>query len=162
MEIRPAIPEDAEAIAAIYSAGVAERLATFQAEPLEPAAFGARIAASETFLVALRDGAVIGVAWVSDYDPVHDYYSGVGEVTVYVAPPARRTGAGRALLEGVCAEAASRGRHKLLAKIFSGNDPSLALFSACGFREVGTHRRHGQLGGEWKDVVVVERLLTSD
>jgi phosphinothricin acetyltransferase len=33
------------------------------------------------------------------------------------------------------------------------------LFAALGWREVGVHVRHGRLDGEWKDVVVVERLL---
>jgi L-amino acid N-acyltransferase YncA len=28
-----------------------------------------------------------------------------------------------------------------------------------GWREVGTHLRHGTLDGEWKDVLVVEKLL---
>ena len=30
---------------------------------------------------------------------------------------------------------------------------------AAGFTEVGIQRRHGRLGGEWKDCVLVERLL---
>jgi hypothetical protein len=29
----------------------------------------------------------------------------------------------------------------------------------CGWREIGAHQRHAQLDGEWKDVLVVERLL---
>jgi RimJ/RimL family protein N-acetyltransferase len=28
-----------------------------------------------------------------------------------------------------------------------------------GFREVGVYRRHGILGNEWRDCVIVERLL---
>ena len=28
-----------------------------------------------------------------------------------------------------------------------------------GFEEVGIQRRHGRLDGEWKDTVLVERLL---
>ena len=30
---------------------------------------------------------------------------------------------------------------------------------AAGFTEVGIQRRHGRLDGEWKDCVLVERLL---
>jgi L-amino acid N-acyltransferase YncA len=30
---------------------------------------------------------------------------------------------------------------------------------SCGWREVGVHRRHGRLDGEWKDTMLVERLL---
>jgi len=36
---------------------------------------------------------------------------------------------------------------------------SIALLRACGRREVGVHRRHGALDGEWKDVLVVEKIL---
>jgi phosphinothricin acetyltransferase len=35
----------------------------------------------------------------------------------------------------------------------------LALARHCGFRAVGVHERHGRLDGEWKDLLVVERLL---
>ena len=49
--------------------------------------------------------------------------------------------------------------HKLTAKIFARNAASISLFESCGFRVVGTHLRHGELEGEWLDVVVVERSL---
>ncbi len=156
---RRATCEDAGPIAAIYNAGVAEGVATFRATSVDATAFERRIGAGELFLVAEEASEVVGACWVNDYDPVHQYYAGVGEVTLYVDPLSRRQGVGRVLLEAVAAEALSRGRHKLLAKIFSDNEPSLALFRACGYREVGTHHRHSQLHGEWKDVVVVERLL---
>ena len=39
------------------------------------------------------------------------------------------------------------------------NAGSIALFEACDFRVVGTHHRHGELEGEWLDVVVLERSL---
>lgn len=161
MKVRPAAPEDAAAIAAIYNQGVEERVATFRAQALDSAHFAARVAAGELFLVAERGDEVLGAAWVSDYDSEHDYYAGVGEATLYVERSARRHGSGRVLLEALAAAAASAGRHKLVAKIFASNRASLALFEACGYRQVGVHRRHGLLDGEWKDVVVVERLLDS-
>ena len=58
--------------------------------------------------------------------------------------------------------AAAAGYHKLVGKIFTSNEPSIALVKSCGWREVGVHRRHGRLDGEWKDVLVVERLLGSN
>ena len=63
------------------------------------------------------------------------------------------------LLEALATQASTTGRHKLVAKVFASNEPSLALFEKSGYREVGIHRRHGRLDDEWKDVVVVERLL---
>jgi phosphinothricin acetyltransferase len=49
--------------------------------------------------------------------------------------------------------------HKLVSRVFPENLASLRMIGALGFREVGVYRRHGQLDGEWRDVVVVEKLL---
>ena len=43
--------------------------------------------------------------------------------------------------------------------MFTTNQASLNLHRAAGFAEVGIQRRHGRLDGEWKDTVLVERLL---
>jgi phosphinothricin acetyltransferase len=110
-------------------------------------------------VVAERDGEVVGWAKAGPYDPLHDYYAGVGEATLYVARDARRSGLGEALLNELAVEAEHEGLHKLIGKIFTTNEPSIALVRRCGFREVGTHRQHGRIDGEWRDVLVVERLL---
>ena len=52
-----------------------------------------------------------------------------------------------------------RGLWKLVSRVFPENEASLALCRSLGFREVGVYRRHAQLDGEWRDVVIVERLL---
>jgi phosphinothricin acetyltransferase len=31
-----------------------------------------------------------------------------------------------------------------------------------GFREVGVYEKHGKLDGVWRDVVIVERLITEN
>jgi L-amino acid N-acyltransferase YncA len=36
------------------------------------------------------------------------------------------------------------------------------LHERCGFRVVGIYKRHGKLGGEWRDCIIVERLLDGD
>ena len=40
------------------------------------------------------------------------------------------------------------------------NAASRALLRGLGFREVGTYEKHAKLDGVWRDVVIVERLLT--
>ena len=52
-----------------------------------------------------------------------------------------------------------RGLYKLTSRIFTSNAASRAVHRAAGFVEVGVQRRHGRLDGEWKDCVLVERLL---
>ena len=49
--------------------------------------------------------------------------------------------------------------YKLTSRVFTTNAASLAVHRAAGFEEVGVQRRHGRLDGEWKDCVLVERLL---
>jgi phosphinothricin acetyltransferase len=78
---------------------------------------------------------------------------------VYVARAARGRGLGRQLLAAVCAAAEADGIYKLTSRIFSDNAASRAAHVAAGFEEVGVQRRHGRLDGEWKDCVLVERLL---
>lgn len=156
--VRAADAGDAEAIARIYNQGIGERVATFQTETQHAPEIASTIERGAV-LVAERDGNLIGWSGVSPYDDVHEYYSGVGEATLYVDREARRGGVGRALLAGLAAEAERRGYYKLVGKIFSSNQPSIALVRSCGWREVGVHRRHGRLDDEWKDVLVVELLL---
>src|SRR5436190_23020772 len=158
--IRPARAEDAEAIAAIYNQGIEERQATFQTRLHRPGELEEKVAGrGGRVLVAESDGALAGFASWAAYDDPAPYYTGVGECAVYVAPGARRAGAGSALLEGLASEAEAAGLCKLVAKIFTSNESSVALFRRCGFREVGVHLRHGRLDGRWKDVLVMERLL---
>ena len=157
--IRSARAEDADAIARIYGQGISERVATFQRRAPQADEIAAQIAGGALVVVAEARGRVIGWASVGPYDDPHEYYAGVGEATLYVDRTARHRGAGRALLGALADEAERRGYHKLIGKIFTSNRPSIALVRSAGWREVGVHRRHGRLGGEWKDVLVVERLL---
>ena len=86
-------------------------------------------------------------------------YAGVAEHSVYTARHARGTGAGRAALDALIREYESRGFWKLVSRIFPENRASLILHERAGFRVVGVYRRHGRLEGEWRDCVIVERLL---
>ncbi len=159
MRIRPARAEDAQAVALIYSEGIADRVATFQTRAPGPDEIAARIEGGELVVVAETPAGIAGWASVGPYDDAHEYYAGVGEATLYVARAARGAGIGRSLLNALAEEAERRGYYKLVGKIFASNEPSVALVRSCGWRQVGVHLRHGRLDGEWKDVVLVERLL---
>lgn len=157
--VRRAAPEDAGALAMIFNQGIEERVASFQTTPATTESIEEAVA-RELVLVAEIDGEVVGWAKAGPYSDEHDYYDGIREATLYVERSARRRGVGAALLEMLARKAAAEGRHKLVGKIFSSNEASIALVKALGWREVGVHRRHGQLDGQWKDVTVVELLLT--
>lgn len=159
VEIRAARPGDAEAIAAIHNQGIEDRIATFDTRVKEPTAVSDAISHWLCCLVAERDGEVVAFAKAGPYEDHSPYYDGIGEATIFVARPSRGRGIGGPLLDALVEAARARGLHKLTAKVFASNEPSLRLFGSHGFRTVGTHVRHGELDGEWLDVVVLERSL---
>jgi phosphinothricin acetyltransferase len=156
--LRTPVPADAPALAAIYNEGIAEREATFETRPRTADEVVAWIAEERPFLVAEVGGEPAGFARVSAYSD-RCVYEGVGEHGVYVAAVARGQGVGRALLGGLCEAAERAGYYKLTSRVFASNAASRALHRAAGFEEVGVQRRHGRLDGEWRDCVLVERLL---
>lgn len=157
--VRAATPTDAEAICQIYNAAMADRRSTFETEPRCAEDFHKRIDAERyPFLVSEADGRVVGWAGLASYSP-RPCYAGIGEVSVYVTPEARGQGLGTALTEALAVEAMRNDFHKLLGKLFIDNVASIRLVERSGFSSVGTHRRHGRLDGQWRDVLVVERLL---
>jgi phosphinothricin acetyltransferase len=157
--VRTARPTDAEGVCRIYNAALVERGSTFATEPRSAEDFENRIAQERfPFLVATAEDRVIGWASLSAYSD-RECYVGIGECSVYVSPEARGRGVGTTLADTLAAEAESNGFHKLLGKLFTDNIASIRLVERCSFRTVGLHRRHGQLDGAWRDVVLVERLL---
>ena len=158
---RVATLADAAAIARIYNEGIADRIATFETEQrtAEDIARGLRERAPRwPTIVVERDGQVIAWASASEYRP-RACYAGVAEFSVYVARDARGTGAGSAAMDALVRECEGRGVWKLLSRVFPENEASRKLLAKVGFREVGTYRRHAKLDGEWRDTVIVERLI---
>jgi L-amino acid N-acyltransferase YncA len=108
-----------------------------------------------------EDGQIIAFASTYGYRP-RDCYAGIAEVSVYVARNERRRGAGRMVLEALIAEAEKRGFWKLLSRVFPENIASRRLIASAGFREAGVYEKHAKLDGEWRDVVIVERLISTN
>jgi phosphinothricin acetyltransferase len=161
LTVRLATAADAGAVAAIYNEGIADRIATFETEPRTVEQIRAQLEdKGERYptVVVERDGRVVAWAGAGAYRS-RPAYAGVAEHSVYVAREARGAGAGRAALDGLCRTYADRGFWKLVSRIFPENTASLALHHRCGFREVGIYHRHGKLEGQWRDCVIVEKLL---
>ncbi len=159
IDVRPAQARDAEAVAAIYNRGIAERQATFETRARRPNEIAGWLEEGRPFLVAVDEyERVLGFARVSAYS-VRRAYAGVGEHAVYVGVDARRRGVGVKLLDALAEASENAGYYKLTSRVFTTNQASLNLHRAAGFTEVGVQRRHGRLDGEWKDTILVERLL---
>jgi L-amino acid N-acyltransferase YncA len=155
---RPATPADAPAIAAIYNQGIADRVATFETEPRSADDIAAWFTSGRLIMVAEDTQGVVAFAASFLYS-TRPCYAGVNEFSVYVARDCRGTGAGRAVLAALIEAASAHGLHKLTSRVFPENVASRALLKQLGFSEIGIHRRHGKLDGEWRDCVTVELLI---
>jgi L-amino acid N-acyltransferase YncA len=156
---RPARLEDAASIARIYNQGIEDRIATFETDPRTTAdierLLDERLGRYPAIVVE-RDGQVVAWASAGTYR-ARPCYDPIAEHSVYVDRDHRGSGVGRIALEALCAEAERLGLLKLVSRIFPENIASLVLHRNVGFREVGIYHRHGN--GQWRDCVIVEKLL---
>ncbi len=161
--IRPSRDTDIPAIAAIYAHWVTHGLASFEIVPPDSAEMERRWAAvldaGYPYLVAERDGAVAGYAYVSAYRTRPAYRFAV-ENSVYVAPGATRGGTGAALLDALVADCEARGFRVMVAVIGdSANAASIALHARAGFTHAGLLPAVGWKHGRWVDSVLMTRPL---
>lgn len=158
--VRPATPDDAEAIAAIYRPSV-EGVISFEETPPDAAEMARRMAetaARYPYFVAVLDGRVAGYAYAGAFRARAAYRWAV-ETTVYVDEATQRRGVGRTLLEALLAELEARGFVTALAIIALPNAGSVALHEALGFGAIGVERGVGWKHGRWHDVGVWQREL---
>jgi L-amino acid N-acyltransferase YncA len=155
VHVRAMRNDDWPAIANIYSEGMATGNVTFETETPEWAKWN-QGHLQHCRLVAQDSQQIVGWAALS---PVSSrrVYSGVAEVSVYVATEARGRGVGRLLLQALVEHSERNGIWTLQAGIFPENIPSIALHKSCGFREVGLREKLGQRRGIWRDVLLLER-----
>jgi L-amino acid N-acyltransferase YncA len=155
IEIVPALHNHWECIKSVYLEGMATGNATFETsapgwEQWDKSHFPfARLA-------ALMGRELAGWAALS---PVSSrrVYSGVAEVSIYIAKNQRGKGIGSRLLQTLVREAEAHGIWTLQAGILAENAASIRLHEKYGFRVVGIRERLGKLSGGWRDVVLMER-----
>jgi phosphinothricin acetyltransferase len=155
---RAATLADAPAIAEFYNQGIADRVATFETEPRAASQISEWFRPGVLIVVGEADPDIVAFAASFPYS-ARPCYAGIEEYSVYVARKHRGKGAGSAVLSALIDSARSAGLHKITSRIFPENLASRALMKRFGFSEIGVHRRHGKLDGEWRDCVVVELLI---
>jgi L-amino acid N-acyltransferase YncA len=158
MLARTATIDDAAAIARIYNEGIADRVATFETRHRSGDDVRNWFDGVHPIVVAEERNEVVAFAATSPYR-ARECYSGIAEVSAYVARTARGRGAGRMTLAALIECARQAGYWKLVSRVFPENHASRGLIRSLGFREVGTYEKHGRLDGVWRDVIIVERLI---
>jgi len=161
--VRPATPEDARALAAIYGHHCCHGFGTFEEAAPSPEDMAARLAAVTArglpYLVAEVDGKVAGFAYAGPFRPRAAYRYTV-EDSVYIAPDHIGQGVGKALLTEVIAACEAMGFRQMVAVIGdSANAGSIGLHRSLGFEDAGIGRDVGYKLGRWVDIVWMQRAL---
>jgi len=149
------LPIHWEAVKQIYAEGIASGNATFQsAIPSWEEWDSAHVL--QPRLVATDNQMVLGWAALT---PVSGrcVYAGVGEVSVYVSDQARGKGIGKKLLAALIEESEKNNFWTLQAGIFPENTASIKIHEYSGFRIIGRRERIGQMNGQWRDTLLLEK-----
>lgn len=161
--LRPATPNDAAAIAAIYAPYVVSSAATFETEPPTARDMRTRIqGAADVYpwIVAVDEasGVIMGYAYASVFHR-RAAYRFTAETSVYVAGHIQGQGVGRMLYPALIATLREQDFTQALALIALPNDYSIRLHEACGFRRTGVFREVGYKDQRWVDVGIWQREL---
>lgn len=159
MKIIEMLPSHWESVKQIYAEGIASGNATFQtAIPTWIEWDEAHVKNSR--LIAVEDTEVLGWAALT---PVSGrcVYAGVGEVSVYVSEKTRGRGVGKKLLNALINESEKNNFWTLQAGIFPENFASIKIHEVCGFRIIGSREKIGQMNGQWRDTLLLEKRSQS-
>ncbi|MCC5989328.1 MAG: N-acetyltransferase [Pararhodobacter sp.] len=160
--IRPARPDDAPGIAAIWNPIIRDSTITFnpveKPEPEIAALVSARQDEGHAFLVAEDAGKVLGFASYFQFRPGPGYARCM-EHSLYLAPAARGKGLGRTLMAALEEHARARLMRMLIGAMTATNTASLAFHKRLGFAEVAHIPDAGWKFGRHHDLVLMQKLL---
>jgi L-amino acid N-acyltransferase YncA len=161
--MRPSTLADLSAITAIYGWNVLNGTGTFELEAPDLAEMTRRrddvLAKGLPWLVAERDGTVLGYAYANHFRPRRAYRFCL-EDSIYLSPQAAGQGVGRLLLAELLAQCEARGARQMLAVVGdSANTASIAVHRALGFEHTGQLKAAGWKFERWLDVVLMQRSL---
>jgi L-amino acid N-acyltransferase YncA len=153
-------PGDWQEVRSIYLEGIRTGNSTFEADAPDWNKWDSAHLLAHRLVIRSGDRVL---AWAA-LSPVsgRSVYSGVAELSLYVASGWRGKGIGSILLQAIISSSEGAGIWTLQGAIFPENETSLGMVKKHGFREIGRRERigkmtHGNLTGIWRDVIFVER-----
>ena len=166
--IRGAMPEDAEALLAVYAPYVPETAITFEYEVPTAAEFASRIERTlqrYPYLVAVSDGEILGYAYLSPLGE-RKAYEHAAETSVYLRRDVRGRGLGKRLYQRLEEIAAAQRITRLYACIaYTAEEDehltnaSTRFHESVGYTEVGHFHGCGYKFGRCYDVLWMEKVL---
>lgn len=154
--IRPAQPQDASQIAAIWNHAIRETTITFN--PVEKSDQEVCELTAKDCLVWEDAGRILGFARFFQFRGGEGYRFTV-EHTIMLHKDAHGQGIGRQLMEALCAHAAAAGKHSMFAGCSAENAGAVAFHARLGFAKVATLPEVGFKFGRWIDLVLMQKTL---
>ena len=153
--------EDYDQVFKIYIQGIETENATFEEEPPEDWESWQNSKINSCSLVATAEGKIVGWATLSRVS-YRKAFSGVAEVSIYIANKAKGKGVGSKLLGEIIEVSEKNNIWILQSGIFPENKVSLNLHYKHGFREVGYREKMGQMTygkskNKWRSIIILER-----
>lgn len=161
--IRPAGPQDAHALRAIYALYI-DSAVTFETELPGEEAFRARVTETlqnHPWLVSEQEGRILGYAYAHFYSE-RAAYRWSAELSCYLLPQARGQGLGERLTRALIAVLRLQGVCYVCGGVVEGNPASLRLQQKLGMRPVGVLQKVGYKNGRWLDVHRFEQRIAPD
>lgn len=167
--IRTARKEDAADLARIYAYYVNKTAITFEYQAPDASEMDRRrktILAQYPYLVAEKDGVVIGYAYAHEFYGREAYAWSV-EATIYIDKDARQSGIGRILYEALERALKAMGILNINTCIAIAKDPrdpyltngSFSFHQRLGYDKIAYFHHSGYKFGRWYDVIWMEKMI---
>ena len=155
IELKALVPQYWDEVKKIYEEGIETGHATFETNAPDWDSWD-KAHISSCRIIALVNNEVAGWAALLPVSG-RGVYSGVAEVSIYVASKFRGKGIGKQLLMELISQSEAHQFWTLQAGVFPENEASVKLHEHLGFRIVGRREKIGQLHGHWRDTLLLER-----
>ncbi|CAK2035628.1 MULTISPECIES: GNAT family N-acetyltransferase [Vibrio] len=113
------------------------------------------------FSVAVNEttNQLLGFQNVEPFATYTKAFDHVGIIGTYVDANSRGQGVAKQLFDYTFKAAKAKGYEKLFAYVRADNERALAVYLKQGFEIVGTAKKHGKIGDQYFDEILIEKFL---
>ncbi|MDL5028208.1 GNAT family N-acetyltransferase [Vibrio sp. TMPB1044] len=164
LTIREVAVEDAQGIIDVLNPIIIEARYTILDQTFtvdEEKAFIESFPERGVFSVAVNEttSQLLGFQNVEPFATYTKAFDHVGIIGTYVDANSRGQGVAKQLFDYTFKAAEAKGYEKLFAYVRADNERALAVYLKQGFDIVGTAKKHGKIGDQYFDEILIEKFL---
>lgn len=167
LTIREVAVEDAQGIIEVLNPIIIEARYTILDQTFtvdEEKAFIESFPERGVFSVAVKEtkettSQLLGFQNVEPFATYTKAFDHVGIIGTYVDANSRGQGVAKQLFDYTFKAAKAKGYEKLFAYVRADNERALAVYLKQGFEIVGTAKKHGKIGDQYFDEILIEKFL---